>query len=179
MSLASCVLSFLMKFVLFCCLYYDNTLHYYNQWEHLLQGDYFTVEYNQHSNTGCLEFSIINVLAFQLSQFIKWRSQTGWDKIFYFVGANTFSQKFCPKQRESDATKDVQNSCNSGISFHDKKLLTVAWNSFLWQEVSFCDKKFLPITGHFYLWQEISSCERNFFLWKDIFSCDKKFLTIA
>ena len=50
----------------------------------------------------------------------------GWDKIFYFVEANTFSQKFRPKQRESDATKDVQNSGNLGISSYDKKFLTVA-----------------------------------------------------
>ena len=39
----------------------------------------------------------------------------GWDKIFCFVGANTFSQKFRPKQRESDATEGVQNSGNLGI----------------------------------------------------------------
>ena len=50
----------------------------------------------------------------------------GWDKIFYFVGANTFNQKFRPKQREPDATKDVQNSGNLGISSYDKKFLTVA-----------------------------------------------------
>ena len=39
----------------------------------------------------------------------------GWDKIFYFVGTNTFSQKFRPKQRESDTTEGVQNSGNLGI----------------------------------------------------------------
>ena len=39
----------------------------------------------------------------------------GWDKIFYLMGANTFSQKFCPKQWESAATEDIQNSGNLGI----------------------------------------------------------------
>ena len=106
-------------------------------------------------------------------------AEPGWDKISYFVGANTFSQKFRPKQRESDATKDVQNSGNLGISSYDKKFLTVAWNSFLWQEVSFCDKKFLPVTGHFASDKKFHPVTRNFFLWQDIFSCDKKFLTIA
>ena len=48
------------------------------------------------------------------------------DKIFYFVGTNTFSQKFHPKQLESDAAKDVQNSGNLGISSCDKIFLTVA-----------------------------------------------------
>ena len=52
--------------------------------------------------------------------------EAGWNKIFYFVGANTFSRKFCPKQRESDKTKDVQNSGYLGISSYDKKFLTVA-----------------------------------------------------
>ena len=37
-------------------------------------------------------------------------SRTGRDKIFHFVGANTFSQKFRPKQRESDATKDSKTA---------------------------------------------------------------------
>ena len=36
--------------------------------------------------------------------------RSGWDKIFHFVGANTFSQKFRPKQRESDATKDSKTA---------------------------------------------------------------------
>ena len=53
-------------------------------------------------------------------------TETGWDKIFYFVGADAFSQKFCPKQREIDATEDVQISGNLGISSSDKKFLTVA-----------------------------------------------------
>ena len=35
--------------------------------------------------------------------------EPGWDEIFYFVGANTFSQKFCPKQRESDTTEGVKD----------------------------------------------------------------------
>ena len=52
--------------------------------------------------------------------------EAGWDKIFYFVGANTFNKKFRLKQRESDATKDVQDSGNLGISSSDKKFLTVA-----------------------------------------------------
>ena len=43
-------------------------------------------------------------------------SQPGWDKIFYFVGSNTFSQKFRLKQRESDATKGVQNSGKLGFN---------------------------------------------------------------
>ena len=67
-----------------------------------------------------------------------WRQRTagkgggaGWDKIFYFVGANTFSQKFRPEQRESDATEYVQNNGNFGIPVTrnfscDKKFLTVA-----------------------------------------------------
>ena len=41
----------------------------------------------------------------------------GLDKTFYFVGTNTFSQKFRPKQRESDATKGTQNSGNLDINF--------------------------------------------------------------
>ena len=45
------------------------------------------------------------------------RSWPGWDKIFYFVGANTFSQKFRPKQRESDTTEGVQNTGNLGIKY--------------------------------------------------------------
>ena len=135
-----------------------------------------------------------------------WRS--GWDKIFYFVGTNTFSQKFRPKQRESDATKGVQNSGNLGInlqiyyisinasfdffflwqkiSFCDKKFLTVALNSFLWQEVSFCDKKFLLMPGNFFLWQDISASDkkflpvtRNFFLWQEIYNCGMKFLPLT
>ena len=56
----------------------------------------------------------------------KWNLVAGWDKIFYFVGANTFSQKFRPKQLESDATEDAQNSGYLGISSCDKKFLTVA-----------------------------------------------------
>ena len=36
----------------------------------------------------------------------------GWDKTFYFVGADAFSQKFRPKQRDSDATKSLKNSGN-------------------------------------------------------------------
>ena len=36
----------------------------------------------------------------------------GWDKTFYFVGADAFRQKFRPKQRESDATKNFENSGN-------------------------------------------------------------------
>ena len=40
-------------------------------------------------------------------------------------------KKFHTKQRELDATEDVQNSSNLGISSYDKKFLTVAWNSFL------------------------------------------------
>ena len=50
----------------------------------------------------------------------------GWDRIFYFMEANTFSQKFGPKQRESDATEDIQNSGTLGISSSVKKFLTVA-----------------------------------------------------
>ena len=46
----------------------------------------------------------------------------------------------------ADATEDVQNSSNLGISYCDKRFLTVALNSFLRQEVSFCDKKFLSVT---------------------------------
>ena len=44
-------------------------------------------------------------------------SYAGWDKIFYFMGANTFSKKFCPKHRESDAKEGVQNSNNLGIKY--------------------------------------------------------------
>ena len=64
----------------------------------------------------------------------------GWDKIFYFVGANTFNKKFRLKQRESDATKDVQNSGDLGISSCDNFFLTVA-----------CGMKFVPVTGSFFL----------------------------
>ena len=61
-------------------------------------------------------------------------SQTGWDKIFYFVGADTFSQKFRPKQRESDATtrqKTLKKAViwvfpRQDISSSNKKFLTVA-----------------------------------------------------
>ena len=70
--------------------------------------------------------------------------QPGWDKKIYFVGANTFSQKFLLKQRESDATEDVQNSGNSGISSCDKKFLTV-------HEIFSFDKKFLSVTRRFFL----------------------------
>ena len=52
----------------------------------------------------------------KLSYFSKLsKPKPGWDKIFYFVGANTFSRKLRPKQLESDATKDAQNSGNFGI----------------------------------------------------------------
>ena len=43
--------------------------------------------------------------------------KSGWDKIFYFVGANTSSRKFHPKQWESDATEGVQNRGNLGIKY--------------------------------------------------------------
>ena len=33
------------------------------------------------------------------------------------MGANTLSQKFCPKQRESDVTEGVQNSGNLGVKY--------------------------------------------------------------
>ena len=131
-------------------------------------------------------------------------SGPGWDKIFYFVGANTFSLKFRQKQRESDVTEGVQSSGNLGVKYGvyksifsvsinanldfcffnlfntwlclklsllflikkmsccDKKFLTMALNSFLWQEVSFCDRKFLPLTRIFFLWQEISFCDMKF-----------------
>ena len=106
--------------------------------------------------------------------------------MFFFVGANSFSQKFRLKHQESDATEDVQNSGNLGISTCDKKFLTVAWNSFHWQEVSFCYKKFLHVTRNFLLWQEMSSCNKKFltmawnsFLWEEVSFCDKKFLLMA
>ena len=67
-----------------------------------------------------------------------------WDKIFYFVGANTFNQKFCPKQRESDATKGVQNSGNLGIN--------------LQIYIIFINASF----DFFFLWQKFLSVTRNF-----------------
>ena len=45
------------------------------------------------------------------------KSGPGWDKIFYFVGAITFSQRFHPKQQESDTTEGIQNSGNLGIRY--------------------------------------------------------------
>ena len=67
----------------------------------------------------------------------------------------------------------------------DKKFLTVALNSFLWQEVPFCDNKLLLIPRNFFLWQDISASDkkflpvrRNFILWEEISSCNKKFLPI-
>ena len=38
------------------------------------------------------------------------------DKTFYFVGTEAFGQKFRPKQRESDATKNLKNSGNSTLN---------------------------------------------------------------
>ena len=43
-------------------------------------------------------------------------SSAGWDKTFYFVGADAFSQKFRPKQRDSDATKSLKNSGNLALN---------------------------------------------------------------
>ena len=40
----------------------------------------------------------------------------GWDKTFNFVGADAFSQKFRPKQRDSDATKSLKNSGNLALN---------------------------------------------------------------
>ena len=57
------------------------------------------------------------LMKFALDLHVKRWVWPGWDKIFYFVGANTFSQKFHPKQRESDATEGVQNSGNLGIRY--------------------------------------------------------------
>ena len=57
----------------------------------------------------------------------KRKSTPGWDKTFYFLGADTFSQEFCPKQRE------LQNSGN-----------------FL-QEIPNCGMGFLPMTRSFFL----------------------------
>ena len=65
-------------------------------------------------------------------------SESGWDKIFYFLGANTFSQNFHPKQRESGATEDVKNSGILGISSCDK----IFFN---------CGMKFVPVTRSFFL----------------------------
>ena len=101
------------------------------------------------------------------------------------MGANTFSQKFRPKQRESDATEDVQNS----YFFHwqeffkcGKKFLFVIRNVFLWQDISASDKKFHTVTRNFFLWQEISSCDKKFltmawnsFPWQEVSFCDKYF----
>ena len=42
--------------------------------------------------------------------------RAGWDKTFYFVGTEAFGQKFRPKQRESDATKNLKNSGNSTLN---------------------------------------------------------------
>ena len=58
-----------------------------------------------------------------------------------------------------------RGSCKIAVISY-KKFLTVAWDSFLWQEVSFCDKKFLLMPRYFFLWQEI-------------FSVDNKFLIVA
>ena len=104
-------------------------------------------------------------------------SPQGWDEIFYFVGANSFSQKFCPKQQ--------------GISSCEKKILTVAWNSFLWQDISLCDNKFLLMPRNVFLWQEFLPVARNsssdkkilpltrgFSLQQEISSRDKKFLPL-
>ena len=41
---------------------------------------------------------------------VVWKA--GWDKTFYFVGANAFRQKFCPKQQESDVTKILKDTGN-------------------------------------------------------------------
>ena len=89
----------------------------------------------------------------------------GWDKIFHFVGANTFSQKFRPKQRESDATKDSKTAIIWVF-------LPVTRNVFLWQDISASDKKFHTVTRNFFLWQEISNygmkflpVAKSFFLW--------------
>ena len=92
-------------------------------------------------------------------------TQPGWDKIFHFVGANTFSQKFRPKQRESDATKDSKTAIIWVF-------LPVTRNVFLWQDISASDKKFHTVTRNFFLWQEISNygmkflpVAKSFFLW--------------
>ena len=57
------------------------------------------------------------------------RVPPGWDKIFYFVGTNTFSRKFCPKQRESDATESVQKSGNLGIRYVVYKFIFIYQNN--------------------------------------------------
>ena len=100
------------------------------------------LDWSQHSNVLILFGHLQHIAVGSQSQQVGFNSQNlllvpkksgvhseynaGWDKIFYFVGANTFGQKFRPKQRESDATEDVQNSGNLGASSSDKKLLTVA-----------------------------------------------------
>ena len=89
---------------------------------------------------------------------------SGWDKIFYFVGTNTFSRKFRPKQRESDATGAFKIAVIwkksfflwQEISSDAKKWLLVIVHFCLCQEIFSCDKKFLPVTRNFFLWQEIS-----------------------
>ena len=55
--------------------------------------------------------------------------QAGWDKIFYFVGTNTFSRKFRPKQRESDATESVKKSGNLGIKYVVYKFIFIFQNN--------------------------------------------------
>jgi len=108
-------------------------------------------------------------------------AEPGWDKIFCFVGTNIFRQKFRPKQRESDATEDVQIALIWVLNMGFTNLYF-----YLWQETSFCHKKFLPMPRHFFLWQEISFhykkfllSPRNFFLWLDIFTSEKKLLPVT
>ena len=130
---------------------------------------------------GALPFWPLEVRSLQ-----KWAPHPGWDKIFHFVGANTFNQKFCTKQRELDSTEDIQNSGNLGISSCDKKFLSVTRNFFLWQEIFATGRKFLPVTKNLFLWIEISKCSmkflsvtRSFFLWQEVSFCDKKFLSVT
>ena len=103
----------------------------------------------------------------------------GWDKIFHFVGANTFSQKFRLKQRESDTTKDSKTAIIWVF-------LRVTRNVFLWQDISVSDKKFHTVTRNFFLWQEMSNygmkflpVPRNFFLWQEISALNKRFLSVT
>ena len=74
---------------------------------------------------------------------------SGWDKIFYFVGADAFRQKFRPKQRESDATKNLENSSNSTLN-----KLNLLYES-LYESLDFCFfllfKQFFPLDKSIFL----------------------------
>ena len=102
-------------------------------------------------------------------------SETGRDKTFYFVGADAFRQKFRPKQRESDATKNLKNSGNSTLNklnlLYESLYESLDFYFLLLFKQSFpLDKSIFSILAIQFL------LVNDFFPWKVNFFLERKFL---